>query len=135
MVLATGGFQGDTELMARHVSPWADRALLRASPSSTGDGFRVALEAGASASRGLNAVYAHVMPKLQRTLDPGGFRALTQFYVEECVLLNLDGVRLDESRGDALCGLDCCASARAPGSSCSTRSVTAARRCNPSSRT
>jgi succinate dehydrogenase/fumarate reductase flavoprotein subunit len=107
VVLATGGFQGDAELMARHVSPWADRALLRASPSSTGDGFRLALGAGASTSRGLNAVYAHVMPKLGRTLDPGGFRALTQFYVEECMLLNLDGVRfVDESRGDALCGLE-----------------------------
>jgi succinate dehydrogenase/fumarate reductase flavoprotein subunit len=93
--------------MARHVSPWADRALLRASQSSTGDGFRLALEAGASASRGLNAVYAHVMPKLSRPLDPGGFRPLTQFYVEECLLLNLDGVRfVDESRGDALCGLE-----------------------------
>jgi succinate dehydrogenase/fumarate reductase flavoprotein subunit len=107
VVLATGGFQGDAELMARHVSQWADRALLRASPSSTGDGFRLALDAGASTSRGLNAVYAHVMPKLERALDPGGFRALTQFYVEECMLLNLDGVRfVDESRGDALCGLE-----------------------------
>lgn len=107
VVLATGGFQGDAELMARHVSQWADRALLRASPSSTGDGFRLALDAGASTSRGLNAVYAHVMPKLDRSLDPGGFRALTQFYVEECMLLNLDGARfVDESRGDALCGLE-----------------------------
>jgi succinate dehydrogenase/fumarate reductase flavoprotein subunit len=106
VVLATGGFQGDAELMARHVSEWADRALLRASPSSTGDGLRMALDAGASTSRGLNAVYAHVMPKLEKVLDPGGFRALTQFYVEECMLLNLDGVRfVDESRGDALCGL------------------------------
>jgi succinate dehydrogenase/fumarate reductase flavoprotein subunit len=107
VVLATGGFQGDAELMARHVSPWADRALLRSSSTSTGDGFRLALEAGASTSHGLNAVYAHVMPRLDRALDPGGFRALTQFYVEECMLLNLDGRRfVDESRGDALCGLE-----------------------------
>ena len=107
VILATGGFQGDAELMARHVSQRSDRALLRASSSSTGDGLRLALTAGAATSRALNAVYAHVMPKLDRPLDAGGFRALTQFYVEECLLLNLDGVRfVDESRGDALCGLE-----------------------------
>jgi len=107
VVVATGGFQGDRELMARHVSPWSDRAILRAGPASTGDGFRMATHAGAAASRALNAVYAHVMPLLSRPLDAGDYRPLTQFYVEECMLLNLDGQRFaDESRGDALCGLE-----------------------------
>jgi len=107
VVLATGGFQNDAEMMARFVSPWCDRALLRSSPHSTGDGLRLALAAGASVSGGLNAVYGHVMPAYPREPDPGAFRALTQFYVEECILLNLRGERfVDESRAEAACGLE-----------------------------
>ena len=106
VVLATGGFQGDAEMMARHVSPWSDRALLRASPLCTGDGLRLALAAGASVSGAMNAVYAHVMPAPPAQLGPASYRALTQFYVERCVLLNMRGERfVDESLGDAACGL------------------------------
>jgi succinate dehydrogenase/fumarate reductase flavoprotein subunit len=106
LVLATGGFQGDVEMMCRHVSPWADRALLRASPQCTGDGLRLALAAGAATSRGLSAAYAHVMPLIPTALDPGSFRVMSQFYVEACILLNLRGERfVDESRSEAVCGL------------------------------
>jgi succinate dehydrogenase/fumarate reductase flavoprotein subunit len=95
------------ELMSRLVSPWSDRALLRASPSCTGDGFRLAVDAGAATSGGLNAVYAHVMPALPGPMEPAAFRPMTQFYVEVCLLLNLHGIRfVDESRGDAVCGLE-----------------------------
>lgn len=106
VVLATGGFQGDAEMMARHVSPWSDRALLRASPLSVGDGLRLALSAGAATSGAMNAVYAHIMPAPPAQVEPAAFRALTQFYVERCILLNMHGTRfVDESRGDAACGL------------------------------
>ena len=106
VVLATGGFQGDLEMMCRHVSPWADRAMLRASPHCTGDGLRLALASGAATSRGLSAVYAHVMARLPGALDLGSFRVMSQFYVEACVLLNLRGERfVDEGRAEAVCGL------------------------------
>lgn len=106
-VIATGGFQGDLEMMTRHVSPWADRALLRSSADCTGDGLRMALLAGASTSRGLDAVYGHVMPAEPARIEPVAFRSLTQFYVEHCILLNLLGVRfVDESRTDAACGIE-----------------------------
>jgi succinate dehydrogenase/fumarate reductase flavoprotein subunit len=107
VVLATGGFQGDAEMMARYVSPWSDRALLRASPLCTGDGIRLGLANGAATSHGLNAVYGHVMPAYPEHIEPAAFRQLTQFYVEECILLNLRGKRfVDESRSDAVCGLE-----------------------------
>lgn len=106
VVVATGGFQGDLEMMTRHVSPWAERALLRTSPDCTGDGLRMALAAGAATSRGMNAVYGHVMPAEPAQVEPAAYRSLTQFYVEHCMLLNLAGVRfVDESRTDAVCGL------------------------------
>jgi succinate dehydrogenase/fumarate reductase flavoprotein subunit len=106
VVIATGGFQGDMEMMTRHVSPWAEYALLRSSPTCVGDGIRMALTAGASVSKGMNSVYGHVMAAEPIEMDPAAFRAMTQFYVENCILLNLAGVRfVDESRADAVCGI------------------------------
>src|SRR6185503_9857765 len=46
VVLATGGFQADRDLVRRHVTPEADSLLLRATPWSTGDGLRLGVEAG-----------------------------------------------------------------------------------------
>ncbi|RYY61329.1 MAG: FAD-binding protein, partial [Comamonadaceae bacterium] len=39
VVLATGGFQGNAELLARYVSPHAQHMYLRANPWSTGAGI------------------------------------------------------------------------------------------------
>src|SRR5918996_1247719 len=47
-ILATGGFQGDRELVRRHVTPEADALVLRANPWSSGDGLRLALGRGAA---------------------------------------------------------------------------------------
>ena len=40
LVLATGGFQADPELLRRHVTINAGEVLLRAAPGSTGDAVR-----------------------------------------------------------------------------------------------
>src|SRR5215218_4217682 len=50
LVLATGGFQADRELLRRHVTVQADELLLRAARGSTGDGLRIGLAAGARPS-------------------------------------------------------------------------------------
>ena len=55
LVLATGGFAADRELLEEHVSPEAGHAFLRAAPGSTGDGLRIGLAAGAATSAGLDA--------------------------------------------------------------------------------
>lgn len=102
VVLATGGFQGNLEMMTRYVSPFADRFLLRSAPTATGDGIRMAFEAGAAASRGLRAFYGHLMPAPPAEVEPGAFRRMSQFYSRHTVLLNLDGMRfIDEALGDA----------------------------------
>jgi succinate dehydrogenase/fumarate reductase flavoprotein subunit len=106
VVIATGGFQGDVELLCRYVSPWADRAYLRSNPASTGDGLRIALGCGAGVSRGLRAFYGHLLPAPPAHIEPGAFRGLSQFYSAECILVNVIGERfVDESRGDAMCTL------------------------------
>ena len=49
VILATGGFQADRDLVREHITPEADALLLRAAPWSTGDGLRLGLAAGARA--------------------------------------------------------------------------------------
>jgi len=53
VVLATGGFQGSRELMARWVGRWSDTMLHRANPNSVGEGLMAALAAGARTSPNL----------------------------------------------------------------------------------
>ena len=62
VVLATGGFQGDRELVRTHVTPEADHLLLRANPWSAGDGLRLGLAAGGKTSAGMNEFYGRNMP-------------------------------------------------------------------------
>jgi len=60
LVLATGGFQGDSALVERFVAPAAPLRL-RANPWSAGDGLRHALERGAALSAGLDEFYGRNM--------------------------------------------------------------------------
>jgi fumarate reductase flavoprotein subunit len=60
LVLATGGFQGDPELVERYVQPAAPLRL-RANPWSAGDGLRHGLERGAGLTEGLDEFYGRNM--------------------------------------------------------------------------
>jgi FAD binding domain len=60
-ILATGGFQGSTELVAEHIGP-AGPLPLRANPWSDGDGLRYGLERGGSLSAGMDEFYGRNMP-------------------------------------------------------------------------
>ena len=60
-ILATGGFQGNAELVAEHIHP-AGSLRLRANPWSSGDGMRYALDRGAELSPGLEEFYGRNMP-------------------------------------------------------------------------
>lgn len=60
-ILATGGFQGNEELVAEHIHPGGSLRL-RANPWSGGDGMRYALERGAELSAGLEEFYGRNMP-------------------------------------------------------------------------
>ncbi len=77
LLLATGGFQGSEELVARHIAPAAPLRL-RANPWSTGDGLRLALERGASLSSGLAEFYGRNMPDAE--FAPSDFVPLSQLY-------------------------------------------------------
>ncbi len=101
VLLATGGFQGDSELVQRFLGFDADRMLLRSNPGSTGDGFRLAASAGAAASRGLGGFYGHLVPAPLSAFEPEHYLPLTQYHSRYSILVDFQGRRfVDESLGD-----------------------------------
>jgi succinate dehydrogenase/fumarate reductase flavoprotein subunit len=101
VLLATGGFQGDSELVKRFLGWDADRMLLRSNPGSTGDGFRLATAAGAAASRGLGGFYGHLVPAPLTAFEPEHYLPLTQYHSRQSILADVQGRRFtDESLGD-----------------------------------
>jgi succinate dehydrogenase/fumarate reductase flavoprotein subunit len=100
VILATGGFQGNSELLARYVSPHADAMYLRANPWSTGDGLLAACEAGAAVTPGLRNFYGHAMSAPPARFGADRFQEMSHKYGPMAVALNLDGQRFaDESAG------------------------------------
>lgn len=101
VVLATGGFAGSRELLARYMGPNATSFLVRANEGSVGDGFRMAAAKGASAAGSLHAFYGHLIAHPPRDWQSDHFRSLTQYYSEHALLFNTNGSRFaDETLGD-----------------------------------
>lgn len=100
VILATGGFQGNAELLARHVSPYADSMYLRANPWSTGDGLLAAMEVGAATTPSLGTFYGHAMTAPPARFKAIEFQDMSHKYGPLAVALNLQGRRFaDESSG------------------------------------
>jgi len=93
LVLATGGFQGDGELVRRYVTPEA--LLLRANPWSAGDGLRLGLAAGASLSSGMDEFYGRNMPAPPARISPDDFVPLAQLYARHATVENELGERFE----------------------------------------
>jgi succinate dehydrogenase/fumarate reductase flavoprotein subunit len=101
VILATGGFQGNAEMMARYFGRWADRLILRGNQCSTGDGWQMATLAGAGNSRAMSSFYGHLLPAPPAVVPVDDFIAYTQYHSEQGILVNLRGERFaDESKGD-----------------------------------
>ena len=77
LVLATGGFQGNPELVEAHVRPAAPLRL-RANPWSAGDGLRLGLGRGAALTAGMDEFYGRNMPDAPFTEEQ--FVPLAQLY-------------------------------------------------------
>ena len=90
VVLATGGFQGDRELVRRHVTDEADALVLRANPWSRGDGLRLALGRGAGLSSGMDEFYGRNMPAAPK-LSSDRFVGLAQLYARFATVRNARG--------------------------------------------
>ena len=92
VVLATGGFQANRDLVREHVTPEADSLLLRATPWSTGDGLALGVGAGGRTSSRLDDFYGRNMPAAPgRRLDPSRFVPLAQLYAHHATVEGADG--------------------------------------------
>jgi len=59
VVIADGGFAANRDMIAKYITPHADRVLCRVGPGAKGDGIRMAEQAGAAIG-GLGAFYGHI---------------------------------------------------------------------------
>jgi succinate dehydrogenase/fumarate reductase flavoprotein subunit len=90
LLLASGGFQGDSELVREHVAPGGD-LLLRANRWSAGDGLRIALSAGAALSAGMDEFYGRAMPAPPARVEEEDFVRLAQLYGRYVLVLDEEG--------------------------------------------
>lgn len=95
VVLATGGFAADRDLVRQHVTPEAESLLPRAAPGGTGDGLRLGLSAGAGPSAGLDQIYGRNMPAPPARIGPAQFVPLAQLYARHAIVTNARGDRYE----------------------------------------
>ena len=95
VILATGGFAASRNLLREHVTREADHVLLRTAPGNTGDGLRLALEAGGVVGPGLDQVYARAMPAPPARVAPADFVRLSQLYARHAEVSNDRGERFE----------------------------------------
>ncbi len=91
VVLATGGFGASRELLREHVTAEAEHVFMRAAPGGTGDGLRLGLVAGGDVSRGLDEVYARLMPAPPAQIGPADLVRLSQLYASHATVTNESG--------------------------------------------
>ena len=100
VILASGGFAGDPELVGRHIIGGPGRMRVRAHPRSTGDGFRAALQKGALASAGLDEFYGRNLPAPPADFPPEQFVEVSQLYGRYAVAVNASGERYADEGAD-----------------------------------
>jgi fumarate reductase flavoprotein subunit len=87
LVLATGGFQGDRDLVREHIAPGGE-LLVRANRWSTGDGLRAGRARGAALSSGMNEFYGRAMPAPPAAVPEERFVDLAQLYGRHALVLD-----------------------------------------------
>jgi fumarate reductase flavoprotein subunit len=92
VVLATGGFAANHEMVRRWITPEADALLLRAAGGCTGDGLRMGLDAGGTLSAGMDEFYGRNMPAPPARVEPRDYVRLAQVYARHATVTDLDGV-------------------------------------------
>jgi len=100
VILTSGGFASDPDLVGRHIIGGAGRILVRAHPRSTGEGFRAALHKGALASAGLDEFYGRNLPAPPAEFPPEQFVEVSQLYGRYAVAINARGERYADEGAD-----------------------------------
>lgn len=93
VLLATGGFQGNVELVRRYITPESDHVALRANRWSAGDGLMLGLEAGGALTEGMDEFYGRNLPAPPARIPEPGFVSLAQLYAHHATVESLSGER------------------------------------------
>jgi succinate dehydrogenase/fumarate reductase flavoprotein subunit len=100
VILASGGFAANSELVGRYITRGRGKLRLRAHPWSTGAGFLAALAAGAQESAGLDEFYGRNLPAPPAAFPPERFVEVSQLYGRHAVALNRTGERYADEAAD-----------------------------------
>jgi fumarate reductase flavoprotein subunit len=100
VILASGGFGANQELVGRYIIGGPGRMRVRAHPRSTGDGFLAALRKGALASAGLDEFYGRNLPAPPADFPPERFVEVSQLYGRYAVAINARGERYADEGAD-----------------------------------
>jgi fumarate reductase flavoprotein subunit len=95
VILATGGFPANREMLRRHVTEQADHVALRAGPGNYGDGLRMATEDGARLGRGMDEFYGRNMPAPPAELPEERYVRASQLYARHAEVTNEAGERFE----------------------------------------
>ena len=100
VILASGGFAANPDLVGRHITRGPGRMRLRTHPRSTGAGFLAALEAGAIESAGLDEFYGRNLPAPPADFSPKQFVDVSQLYGRFALALDTKGQRYADEAAD-----------------------------------
>jgi fumarate reductase flavoprotein subunit len=100
VILASGGFGGNADLVRRHIIRGPGKMRLRANPWSTGDGFLAALKIGALTSAGLHEFYGRNLPASPAEFSREEFVEISQLYGHCAVAINRNGERYADEAAD-----------------------------------
>lgn len=110
-ILTTGGFSANQAMVKQYIGPRAGECKLRGAQSCTGDGLRMALDAGAKAIN-LQYFYGHLLSRKALTDDRFWPYPRLDAFVDEGILVNRSAERfVDEGRGDVAVANDVARSA------------------------
>ena len=93
VILATGGFAANRDLVRESITPEADALFLRATPWSTGDGLALGRAAGAVSTDGMAEFYGRNMPAPRARIDEAQFVSLEQLYASHAEVESATGER------------------------------------------
>jgi hypothetical protein len=120
VILACGGFMGDSAKKEVFMGTFADQLANRGNPHNTGDGMEMGLRAGAALSKGLSTYYGYHLPwphtivmtaeewdanveDVEWLAEQQGIMSNIQGWSGNCILVNQEGKRYeDESQRDSI---------------------------------
>lgn len=100
VILATGGFAANADLVGRYVLRGPGALRVRAHERSTGDGLLAALAAGARESAGMGEFYGRNLPAPPARYGPDSFVEVSQLYGRYAVAINAGGERYADEAAD-----------------------------------